>query len=244
LRRIGAGASIRRVMARPRSDSPPLFDLEDIRPDFSIERRAMKRGQWPVAGLDEAGRGPLAGPVVAAAVILDPKRIPKGLDDSKRLTPEERENLFEVILKKALAISFASCSAETIDRTDIRKASLEAMRRAAHGLALKPALAITDGLDVPGGLPCPGEAYVKGDRRSHSIAAASIVAKVMRDRMMGHCGSRHISYGFEFHMGYATERHRAAIEAAGACARLHRLSFSPFRIEAEVMVEEEIALIV
>jgi ribonuclease HII len=230
-------------MARPRSDSPALFELEDIRPDFSIERRAMKRGQWPVAGLDEAGRGPLAGPVVAAAVILDPKRIPKGLDDSKRLTPEERETLFEVILKKALAVSFASCSAETIDRTDIRKASLEAMRRAAHGLSLKPAFAITDGLDVPAGLPCPGEAYVKGDRRSHSIAAASIVAKVMRDRMMGNCGQRHISYGFEFHMGYATERHRAAIEAAGACARLHRLSFSPFRIGAEIVVEEEMALI-
>ena len=122
---------------------------------------------------------------MAAAVILDPKRIPKGLDDSKRLTPEERENLFEVILKKALAISFASCCAETIDRTDIRKASLEAMRRAACGLALKPAFAITDGLDVPPGLPCSGEAFVKGDQRSHSIAAASIVAKVMRDRMMG-----------------------------------------------------------
>jgi len=230
-------------MTRPRSDSPALFDLEEIRPDFSIERRAMKRGQWPVAGLDEAGRGPLAGPVVAAAVILDPKRIPKGLDDSKRLTADAREELFEAILKKALAVSFASCSAETIDRTDIRKASLEAMRRSAANLALAPVFAITDGLDVPPGLPCPGEAYVKGDQRSYSIAAASIVAKVMRDRMMGHCGTRHTSYGFESHMGYATERHRAAIEAAGACARLHRLSFSPFRIEAAVIVEEEVALI-
>lgn len=230
-------------MTRPRSDSPTLFEIEDIRPDFSIERRAMKRGLWPIAGVDEAGRGPLAGPVVAAAVILDPKRIPKGLDDSKRLTAEERENLFESILKKALAVSFASCSAETIDRTDIRKASLEAMRRSTCGLSLAPAFAITDGLDVPAGLPCPGEAYVKGDRRSYSIAAASIVAKVVRDRMMGVCGSRHTAYGFEFHMGYATERHRAAIEVAGACARLHRLSFSPFRLEAEVVAEEEIALI-
>jgi ribonuclease HII len=230
-------------MPRPRSDSPALFEFEDIRPDFRIERRAMKRGQWPVAGLDEAGRGPLAGPVVAAAVILDPKRIPKGLDDSKRLTAEERETLFEAILRKALAVSFASCSAETIDRTDIRKASLDAMRRAAIGLSLAPAFAITDGLDVPPGLPCPGEAYVKGDQRSHSIAAASIVAKVMRDRMMGNCGIRHVTYGFEFHMGYATERHRAAIDAEGACARLHRLSFSPFRLEAEVVIEEEIALI-
>jgi len=230
-------------MTRPRSDSPALFDLEDIRPDFSIERRAMKRGQWPVAGLDEAGRGPLAGPVVAAAVILDPKRIPKGLDDSKRLTADAREELFEAILKKALAVSFASCSAETIDRTDIRKASLEAMRRSAANLALAPVFAITDGLDVPPGLPCPGEAYVKGDQRSYSIAAASIVAKVMRDRMMGHCGTRHIGYGFEFHMGYATERHRAAIVTEGACARLHRLSFAPFCVEAEVIIEEEVALI-
>lgn len=229
-------------MTRPRSDSPTLFEIEDIRPDFSIERRAIKRGQWPVAGLDEAGRGPLAGPVVAAAVILDPKRIPKGLDDSKRLTAEQREGLFKAILKKALAVSFASCSAETIDRTDIRKASLEAMRRSAHSLALAPAFAITDGLDVPAGLPCPGEAFVKGDQRSYSIAAASIVAKVMRDRMMGVCGTRYVDYGFEFHMGYATERHRAAIEVAGACARLHRLSFSPFRLEAEV-IEEEVALI-
>jgi len=229
-------------MTRPRSDSPTLFPIE-IRPDFSIETRAMKRGQWPVAGLDEAGRGPLAGPVVAAAVILDPKRIPKGLDDSKRLTMEERERLFEAILKKALAVSFASCSAETIDRTDIRKASLEAMRRAAHGLVLKPAFAIADGLDVPAGLPCPGEAVVKGDQRSHSIAAASIVAKVMRDRMMGMCGTRHTAWGFESHMGYATERHRAAIEMAGACARLHRMSFAPFRLEAEVVVEEEFSLL-
>ena len=204
--------------------------MEEIRPDFSMERRAMKRGVWPVAGLDEAGRGPLAGPVMAAAVILDPKRIPKGLDDSKRLSHEEREELFAVILKKALAVSFASCSAETIDRTDIRKASLEAMRRAAQGLALKPQLALADGLDVPPGLICEGQAVVKGDQRSQSIAAASIVAKVMRDRMMATCGSIHVDYGFELHMGYATERHRAAIEVAGACARLHRLTFSPFRI--------------
>jgi ribonuclease HII len=211
-----------------------LFALEEIRPDFSMERRAMKRGIWPVAGLDEAGRGPLAGPVMAAAVILDPKRIPKGLDDSKRLSHGERENLFEIILRKALAVSFASCSAETIDRTDIRKASLEAMRRAAHGLALKPRLALADGLDVPPGLICEGQAVVKGDQRSQSIAAASIVAKVMRDRMMATCGTIHVDYGFELHMGYATERHRAAIEIAGACARLHRLTFSPFRHGADV----------
>jgi len=223
-------------MTGQRSDSPTLFPV-DIRPDFSIETRATKRGQWPVAGLDEAGRGPLAGPVVAAAVILDPKRIPKGLDDSKRLTHEEREKLFYIILRKALSVSFASCSAETIDRTDIRKASLEAMRRAASGLPLKPRYAIADGVDVPAGLPCPCEAVVKGDQRSHSIAAASIVAKVMRDRMMEMCGARHAGYGFEFHMGYATPRHRVEIDVRGACARLHRLSFAPFRLVPEIVEE-------
>lgn len=144
-------------------------------------------------------------------MILDPKRIP-GLDDSKRLTAEQPRGPFRDY-PQALAVSFASCSAETIDRTDIHQASLEAMRRSAHSLALAPAFAITDGLDVPAGLPCPGEAFVKGDQRSYSIAAASIVAKVMRDRMMGVCGSRHSAYGFEFHMGYATERHRAAIRS-------------------------------
>ena len=104
------------------------------------------------------------------------------------------------------------------------------MRRAACGLALKPKLALADGLDVPPGLTCEGQAVVKGDQRSQSIAAASIVAKVMRDRMMATCGTIHVDYGFELHMGYATERHRAAIEIAGACARLHRLTFSPFRL--------------
>ena len=134
-------------MARPRSDSPPLFEMEEIRPDFSIERRAMKRGVWPVAGLDEAGRGPLAGPVVAAAVILDPKRIPEGSTIPSGLPHDEREELFEVILKKALAVSFASCSAET-HRPHQHPARPASRRCAARlcGLALKPQLALADGL--------------------------------------------------------------------------------------------------
>lgn len=188
----------------------------------------MSDGLWPVAGLDEAGRGPLAGPVVAAAVILNPSCIPDGLDDSKRLSAEQREALFATILGCATAISMASVSAEGIDRTDIRKASLEAMRRAVCGLPLAPRLALADGRDVPPGLPCHGKAVVKGDQRSQSIAAASIVAKVMRDRMMSGCGGVHVSYGFESHMGYATARHRAAIETHGPVARLHRISFAPF----------------
>ena len=150
---------------------------------------------------------------MAAAVILNPSCIPDGLDDSKRLSAEQREALFATILGCATAISMASVSAEGIDRPDIRKARLDAL---------------ADGRDVPPGLPCHGKAVVKGDQRSQSIAAASIVAKVMRDRMMSGCGGVHVSYGFESHMGYATARHRAAIETHGPVARLHRISFAPF----------------
>lgn len=221
-------------MARQRPDSPPLFEILE-RPDFSFETRAMARGLWPVAGLDEAGRGPLAGPVVAAAVVLDPARIPTGLDNSKRLSHAQREELFSEILGTALGIAMASVCAEGIDRSDIRKASLEAMRRALCGLPVAPMLALADGRDVPPGLPCPGEALVKGDQRSQSIAAASIVAKVMRDRMMTGCGRTDARYGFEIHMGYATARHRAAITTHGAVARWHRISFAPFRLGAEAI---------
>ncbi len=218
-------------MARQRSDSPLLFDLP-IRPDFRMERAAMREGVWPVCGTDEAGRGPLAGPVVAAAIILDPKRIPKGLDDSKRMSHAEREAVFEDILDKALAVSIASVSAHSIDRSDIRKASLEAMCRSVKLLCIEPKLVLADGRDIPPGLTCEGKAVVKGDQRSQSIAAASIIAKVTRDRMMTRTASIHVSYGFELHMGYATARHRTAIEAHGPLTRLHRLSFSPFRLDA------------
>ncbi|MBS3648307.1 ribonuclease HII [Pseudaminobacter sp. 19-2017] len=230
-------------MPRSFSDSPPLFELT-FRPDFSYEKKAMKRGLWPLAGLDEAGRGPLAGPVVAAAVILNPKKIPDGLDDSKRLTAERRDELFAEILKKASAVSVSSVSAGGIDRINILRASLEAMRRALCGLAIRPLHALIDGRDVPPGLTCGAEALVKGDQRSQSIAAASIVAKVMRDRMMHNCGRSHVHYGFESHMGYATQRHRSAIDLHGAVPRIHRTSFSPFRIDGEVVVEETIELLV
>ncbi len=227
-------------MARVRPDSPPLFDL-DQKPDFSFERKAMKNGLWPVAGLDEAGRGPLAGPVVAAAVVLNPKRIPKGLDDSKRLTALQREALFETILKTALGVSVSSVCAEGIDRSNILKASLEAMRRALAALPVTAKMALADGRDVPPGLPCECKALIKGDQRSQSIAAASIVAKVMRDRMMQGCGRADQRYGLEIHMGYATERHRAAIEIHGPATRLHRLSFAPFRlVETEELVEADL----
>lgn len=213
-------------------DSPLLFDLP-LRPDFVLERAAQREGLWPVAGTDEAGRGPLAGPVAAAAVILDPDDIPAGLDDSKRLDAAARETVFADILSRAASISFASVCAASIDCGDIRKASLEAMRRAVAGLCLTPRMVLADGRDVPPGLCCTGRAVVRGDQRSQSIAAASIVAKVMRDRMMGRAGNCDSRYGFESHMGYATARHRAAIVAHGPAPRLHRLSFAPFRLQAE-----------
>ncbi|MBN9044467.1 MAG: ribonuclease HII [Rhizobiales bacterium] len=215
-------------MKRSASDSPLLFDLP-VAPDFSEEERLLARGLRHIAGLDEAGRGPLAGPVVAAAVVLDAGDLPEGLDDSKRLTARRREALYETILARALTVSVASVAARGIDASDIRKASLEAMRRAAAGLTLSPCHALIDGRDVPPGLACPGTALVKGDQRSVSIAAASIVAKVTRDRMMARAGFVHPAYGLEIHAGYATAQHRAAIESAGPVPGLHRYSFAPIR---------------
>ena len=221
-------------MARARPETPKtplLFEIIE-KPDFVHETRAAGEGLWPVAGLDEAGRGPLAGPVVAAAVILDPERIPDGLDDSKRLTAEQRGALFETILGSALAVSFASISAEGIDQVNILRASLEAMRRAFARPAAPPAAWRwpTAAMCRPA-CPARARALIKGDQRSQSIAAASIVAKVMRDRMMCGCGDFHVHYGFEVHMGYATERHRAAIDAMvrsrGSTAPRSRRSGSP-----------------
>lgn len=215
-------------MARTASDSPTLFEMP-LRPDFALETRARANGLWPVAGLDEAGRGPLAGPVVAAAVVLDPVCIPEGLDDSKRLSAAAREKLFAEITTRAISVSFASVSAGGIDRDNILRASMEAMRRAFAGLSVTPVLALADGRDVPPGLACECRAVIKGDQISQSIAAASIIAKVVRDRMMSRCGGHDPRYGFELHMGYATQRHRDAIAAHGPMVRLHRMSFSPFK---------------
>lgn len=215
-------------MAPLASDSPLLFELPSG-PDYEVEALARARGQWPVAGTDEAGRGPLAGPVVAAAVILDPDRLPEDLDDSKKLTLAQRETAFAAIMETALSVSVASVCAQSIDGCDIRKASLEAMRRAVAGLCTRPLLVLADGRDIPPGLACEGQALVKGDQRSQSIAAASIVAKVTRDRMLAHCGSIHPAYGFERHAGYGTEAHLAGIGTHGPLPGLHRMSFSPFK---------------
>jgi ribonuclease HII len=194
-------------------------------PDFSRERRLIASGHRAIAGIDEAGRGPLAGPVVAAAVILDPGNIPPGLDDSKRLTAGRREALFARLLGSA-TLAFASVPAEEIDRTDIRAATLAAMTMAAHALAVAPDAALIDGRDVPDGLAAIGQAVIGGDRHSLSIAAASIVAKVMRDRMMAAADLRWPQWGFGRHKGYGAPAHLRALTALGA-SPLHRLSFAP-----------------
>jgi ribonuclease HII len=181
-----------------------------------------------IAGVDEAGRGPLVGPVAAAAVILDASAIPAGLNDSKKLSPSERERLFEVILTSARAISFTLLPPEEIDTLNIRGATLEAMRRAVRGLSLVPAEVLVDGRDVPTGLPCPGRAIIGGDALEPCISAASIVAKVMRDRLMERLGAEMPAYGFEIHKGYGTQRHRKAIADCGGTLH-HRQSFAPFK---------------
>ena len=197
---------------------------EDPRPTFHRERAAMKRGVWPVAGCDEAGRGPLAGPVVAAAVILDPKRVPRGLDDSKKLDPETRARLYVRICASAeVAVAFAPPA--RIDRDNILRASLWALARAVAALPVKPKLVFVDGRDRIAA-DCDCEAVIRGDAIIASIAAASIVAKVTRDRLMTRLGLIHPGYGFEHHKGYGVPAHVQALARLGPTIH-HRRSFAP-----------------
>jgi ribonuclease HII len=202
-------------------------------PDFRFEDEYWRTGCRHVAGVDEAGRGPLAGPVVAAAVILDREFGAAGLTDSKKLSAKARDKLYEAIMRDACAVSVAGVCAVSIDGSDIRKASLLAMKRAVAGLATAAETALYDGRDIPpdSEFPFPPRAIVKGDNRSLSIAAASVVAKVTRDRMMTALGTVHPEYGFEKHMGYGAARHRATIGRIGGAARVHRFSFRPLRRE-------------
>lgn len=197
-------------------------------PHFRRERSFLRRGIWPLAGMDEAGRGPLAGPVAAAAVILDPARIPRGLADSKLLAPDAREALFDVILAQSQAVSVAFASAAEIDTINIRQATFLAMRRALAALATTPAYVLVDGNDLPPCLVCEGETLIKGDASSASIAAASIIAKVTRDRLMRRLCALHPEYGFSRHVGYATPEHREALATHGPCP-VHRMTFAPLR---------------
>lgn len=190
------------------------------------------RNELLIAGVDEAGRGPLAGPVYAAAVVLDPVEVPDGITDSKRLPAARREQLARLICASACAYAVASATVEEIDQLNILQASLLAMRRAIEGLALVPDLALVDGNRCPSGLSCPARAEVKGDQRVLAIGAASILAKVARDEAMVALDRRFPGYGFAQHKGYGTEAHRAALVRLGACAA-HRRSFAPVRAVLE-----------
>ena len=193
-------------------------------PDFSFERVALGRDMRPVAGVDEAGRGPWAGPVVAGAVILDPERIPPGLNDSKKLSEVRREALFEMLVSQA-EIGIGIASVEEIDTINILRASLLAMTRAVEALPRVPGWALIDGNQMPV-LKCQGETLVKGDGRSFSIAAASIIAKVTRDRLMRDLASKFPDFGWESNKGYGTAVHAAALKVHGVTQH-HRRSFKP-----------------
>lgn len=196
-------------------------------PHFRLEAQLRRKGVWPIAGVDEVGRGPLAGPVAAAAVILDPERRPRGLDDSKALNQAQREEAFERIMASALAVSVAFVAPAEIDRINIRQATLAAMARAVAGLSQTPAYLLIDGNDRPP-VNCPCQLIIKGDATALSIAAASIVAKVARDAMMRRLAVHYPHYGFETNVGYAVQRHLDALALHGA-SPAHRVSFAPVR---------------
>jgi len=191
---------------------------------YHYEAKAWGAGLVRVAGLDEAGRGPLAGPVVAAAVILTSDRRVRKLCDSKLLSPERREELFGEITARAIAIGVGIVDHETIDRVNILQATRLAMVEALRGLAVAPDLVITDFVNLPG-LTCPQKNLVDGDQRCATVAAASIIAKVTRDRLMVEADKQFPEYGFARHKGYATADHLAALDRHGPCT-LHRRTFA------------------
>jgi len=194
-------------------------------PDFTYETAAHLRGLSPIAGTDEVGRGPLAGPVTACAVILDPARIPAGLGDSKALSAAKRERLYAEIMACA-QVSIAHATVQEIDALNILRASHLAMERAVAGLPTPPAHVLVDGNLIPAGLKGRAEAIVKGDAKSLSVAAASIVAKVTRDRIMVDLAQQHPGYGWEANAGYPTKLHLDALLNLGVTA-WHRRSFKP-----------------
>jgi ribonuclease HII len=194
-------------------------------PHYLHESRLLKTMAGPVCGVDEVGRGPLAGPVVAAAVILDKKRIPKGLNDSKQLNEAAREKLFPRIMEMAVAVGVGEASVEEIDLINIRQATHLAMARAVRALSVQAGFALVDGNDPPA-LPCKCETLIKGDTISVSIAAASIIAKVTRDRMMVALHDTHPGYNWKSNKGYGTPDHLAGLKSCGVTPH-HRRSFSP-----------------
>ncbi len=214
-----------------------LFDAVGMdmkpKPDWTAEAHMMSAEGGLVCGVDEVGRGPLAGPVVAAAVILDPEDIPEGLNDSKKLSEKKRQTLYGLIQEKALAVSIAEATVAEIDEINILQASMLAMRRAVEGLEVKPSGALVDGNRDPG-LGMPTRTLIKGDGRSLSIAAASIIAKVFRDDLMKKLDSEFPDYGWAQNAGYGVAKHLAALRLVGA-TRHHRRTFAPIR---QILSEE------
>jgi ribonuclease HII len=198
-------------------------------PHYRHERKI----DGPVAGIDEAGRGPWAGPVVAAAVILNPGKIPRGLNDSKQLTPDMRAALYDKIMASALAVKAVAIEVEEIDRLNIYWATMKAMRETLEGLAVAPVHVLIDGNRSPKEMPCSVRTIIDGDTISQSIAAASIIAKVTRDRLMCAMAERYADYGFERHKGYGTRIHADALLRLGPCPE-HRRSFEPVRVALEI----------
>ena len=193
-------------------------------PDYEFEKAAVNSGFSCICGVDEAGRGPLAGPVCAAAVILPEGAVIEGLDDSKKLTEKKREKLYDIIKETAVAYSVAYGTLEEIETVNILEATYLAMNRAIEGLTVKPDFALIDGNRVPRGIKIPCETIVKGDSKSMSVASASVLAKVTRDRLMLEYDKKYPEYNFKKHKGYGTKEHTELIKQYGPC-EIHRLSF-------------------
>jgi ribonuclease HII len=199
---------------------------------FAFEKRAMSRGYSVIAGVDEAGRGALAGPVVAAAVILSPHGDYTGIDDSKKLTPRQRELYFDQIMRQALAVGVGYGDSSLIDDINILQATLQAMTDAVHSLPIVPDFLLIDGISSPH-LDIPAQTIKKGDSASVSIASASIIAKVTRDRLMVALSEKYPEYGFQIHKGYGSPVHLASIASCGPCP-VHRMTFRGVREHVRV----------
>lgn len=217
---------------------PPHDESERLRDPLAYERRFWSRGVEAVAGVDEAGRGPLAGPVVAAAVILPPGLVIEGATDSKQLTAVERAGLSVEIFEKAVAVGVGAASVREIDRINILAATTRAMGRALASLELRPGHVVVDGLPVKG-LGWKHEAMVGGDERVHCVACASIVAKVCRDKLMQRLASRYPGYGWHTNVGYGTPEHRAALHRLGPTPH-HRLTFGCLQLDLGLELEGDV----
>jgi ribonuclease HII len=214
--------------AEPPNAFPMKIADSRFKPTFELELAERDLGRWPIAGIDEAGRGPWAGPVVAAAVILDPQNIPTGIDDSKAMDEDARDVIYRRIVDSGAVIATGIADVERIDRDNILNATLWAMSEALRALSAKPRLALVDGNRAPR-LACETRTIVKGDAKCLSIAAASIIAKVTRDRMMIAMEKDYPGYGFARHKGYGTPEHKETLSRLGVCP-VHRRSFRPVQL--------------